>query len=74
MHAAWKPTILRSGSCEEITPSGNSAIDASAFVFVSQSNQSSMSLENAVVDSSLPRLRHVYGSQRRCASRLQVSA
>ena len=63
MNADWRPTILRSVSCEEITPSGNSGIDASAFVFVSQSNQSSMSLENAVVDSSLPRLRHVDRAQ-----------
>ena len=63
MNAAWRPTTLRSGSCEEITPSGNSGIDASAFVFVSQSDQSSTSLENAVVDSSLPRLRHVDRAQ-----------
>ena len=63
MNAAWRPTILRSVSCEEITPSGNSGIDASAFVFVSQSGQSSSSLENAVVDSSLPRLRLVDRAQ-----------
>ena len=63
MNAAWRPTTLRSGSCEEITPSGNSGIDASAFVFVSQSDQSSSSLENAVVDSSLPSLQLVDRAQ-----------
>ena len=50
-------------SVKKSTPSGNSGIDSSAFVFVSQSDQSSTSLENAVVDSSLPRLRHVDRAQ-----------
>src|SRR5262249_12495268 len=52
--------------------SGNGGIDASAFVFVSQSDQSSTSLENAVVDSSLPRLRHVDRAQRH-VDRAQMS-